>query len=191
MDRNGQFAKFKAIFLKLINGLIGLSIFFAPLFILEAYFGKPITLFILAISSIIYILVTTLIVGFSVSTSLLERNLEQDIEKERIDFYFAVFLIQFLFFIILSRSIFLLYGSDYYENLPNSVSISTWIFFAIDNFLDVLTCGFFHIYGFDISNVENAPNFLISSFIFSYNASISIGLIKILLFVIEKMDKTR
>lgn len=189
MGQNSQFAKFKAIFLKLINGLIGLSIIFAPLFIAEAYFGKPITLFILAISSIVYVLVTILIIGFSVSTSLLERNLEQDIEKERIDFYFAVFLIQFIFFIIMCRSIFIFYGQNYYEYLPASVSIFTWIFFAIDNFLDVLTCGFFHTYGFNISDVENAKNFLMSSFIFSYNISISIGLIKILLVVIKKMDK--
>ncbi len=179
--------RLKATLREVILGLIGFMVILIPFFALEAYLGEIITLILFLISFAAYVFFTFIIMGSFLTSDFFKMKLEEAFKKEKGSFFFAIFFLQFLFFSILCRCIYILYGPGNYEYLPPSASMLTWILFALKNLLGVLTCGFFDTFGLGISDVENAKNIWMSSLIFSYNISISLGMINILFAAIKKL----
>lgn len=179
--------------------LLGTLIWIGILTVIEKSIWKPATFYVTAF---VYIMLTFSILYNALNPKQFTRTIDQQLnQQDQFDrqwfngnltgfveatYLFWLFYIQFVAFILLCRSMWFL-GWQNFQTLPSLVTYWTWISYALDNFLGVITFDFAQIYGFSLSHVEHARTFWMSTLIFTFRLSITVGFIKLILLSYERI----
>ncbi len=105
-------------------------------------------------------------------------------------FGFLMLYMQFWGFILICQYIWQTQGINGFPQVPERVNFFTWLLFGIDNILGVVLLDATEIYHITLSGVKYVDTFWISTLIFTYRASLSVGLFATI-FMNYKMLKER
>ncbi len=179
LERLSAAAEARSLPLELISFLVTWPLIVGALIAIETLVWKPFTFYV---SLLFFALYSVYLLATALSPRLLRREVREQIDRGSSGVgIVAGPIVYFFAFVLLSRGVWMLHGPTFFEGLPAQPSMSTWVLYGFDHLARVLLFDLFESFDFNLSGVEHAKTFWMSSMVFAFRFTLSISALKVIL----------